>query len=751
MGSLNNTAILNVANESSNQDFSSLPDGVAKLFGYSKGVQEKKQELQKLVKHLKKGFRGIDDVIQEIARLMEPWRIMSEGQIRPIIINLWGMTGTGKTSLVREIAAFLKVPIIQEDLGEYTDRKNFSSDFYHKFGEFSGKDPIILLDEIQNPRTINDSGDEVDREGLRGFWSLLSDGKIVPDERISKGYYEGRLLDAIDSFQRHGGVNPNADKTKAPIPIKIALGDGRIIDAAKLAQLIKDKEDESGEEEEIFEQVLLDDDDDDDLESDDLEEGDDDSDDSNPPWHLASWLIDSILELCNKPITRLKVQEMLRDNWLETSLLLLDMLDRLDVQPVLDYRRAIIFITGNVDEVYTAAHINNPDVTPDQLHAWSKKITVPMVKQALLRRFRPEQVARLGNNHILYPAFDAKTFRQIIKLDLERISKFILERYDVKLKYDKSVSDLIFKEGVFPTQGARPVLTTVASLVESSVPECLSSLVVKYENGLPAPVQILVTMDPQKETISFFEEGGELLVEAQIPLSIDVLRRPKYDDSHINIAFHEAGHALCHMMVSGKIPHKVCAFSPNVDSMGYMEEKTDLNSLETKKSMVGDICSLLGGWAAEKVVFGDMFEELRSSGCGSDIKRATMAAIALHQKLGLSSAGPIKLIKETETEEEGITLSQEDETIIRSLVEEQKERALHIVTSNQQLLLDMARNLLVMPSLESKDIQALLKANGVSLPVFKTQTSIFEGKMKEAGMKWGDDLLVEKGLLKENV
>jgi cell division protease FtsH len=717
----------------------SIP-GQAKLFSYSKGVKEKRAELERMSKHLKKRFCGIDKVISEITRLMEPWRVMSDGQIRPIIINLWGMTGTGKTSLVREIASFLGMPIIQVDLGEYTDRKNFGSDFYHKYGEFSGKECIILLDEIQNPRTTTPMGDEIDREGLRALWSLLSDGKIIPDERISKSYYEGRLFDAIDAYKRHDGVNPNADKKKAPPPIKITLSDGRIIDAGKLAELLQKSDDE--EEKSIFEDAVLDDDDDDD--DGDLADGDDDDDrsETNPPWYLSSWLIDSILELCNKPVTRLQVQEMLRENWLETAMMLFEMLNQLDVQPVLDYTKTIIFLTGNIDEVYTAAHNNNPDLTPDQLHEWSKKITVPDVKQALLRRFRPEQVARFGNNHILYPAFDTKTFQKIIKLDLDRIAKFIRDKYDVVLNYDPSVPDLIYREGVFPTQGARPVLTTVASLVESSIPECLSSLVVKYDEGLPAPVPIKVTMDPKKETISFFEDGGDLLKETPIPLSIDILRRPMYDNEHVNIAFHEAGHAVCYMMTMGKIPLKVCAFSPNTDSMGYMERGAGKgHELENKRSMLDSICVMLGGWAAEKHLFQED-PDLRSGGCGGDVSRATQTAIAMHQILGLID-GPLRLIRPAEEEDSGLTATQADEDTIRKLIDEQKERALKIVAENEDLLLDVARNLLVVPHLGTKELKAILKNNDATLPSVVNQTSIFERKMAEKGMTWGDTLVDE--------
>ena len=51
---------------------------------------------------LKKIYRGIDPIIDRICDLVLPWYAVPEGVTRPIIICLWGMTGTGKTSLDRK-------------------------------------------------------------------------------------------------------------------------------------------------------------------------------------------------------------------------------------------------------------------------------------------------------------------------------------------------------------------------------------------------------------------------------------------------------------------------------------------------------------------------------------------------------------------------------------------------------------------------------------------------------------------------
>lgn len=91
-------------------------NNTAKIFNYSNGVEKKRKELFDMSEKLKKEFVGIDNVIDRTVKIMEPWMIIPDAQNRPTIGCLWGMTGTGKTSMVRKIAEILDIPIIQIDL-----------------------------------------------------------------------------------------------------------------------------------------------------------------------------------------------------------------------------------------------------------------------------------------------------------------------------------------------------------------------------------------------------------------------------------------------------------------------------------------------------------------------------------------------------------------------------------------------------------------------------------------------------------
>ncbi len=105
----------------------------------------------------------------------------------------------------------------------------------------------------------------------------------------------------------------------------------------------------------------------------------------------------------------------------------------------------------------------------NEFHRQSAEITVTEVKQALQNRFRSEQIARLGNNHIIYPAFDEKSFYGIIRLELDKVKKKVAGTYGLNMLFDEKVERLIYEEGgVYPTQGTRPLFTTVHQIVNTA-------------------------------------------------------------------------------------------------------------------------------------------------------------------------------------------------------------------------------------------------------------------------------------------
>ena len=65
-------------------------------------INRKNQIVDNTIIALKKEFIGIDKQIDEIMDNVRTWYVYPQLQIRPIVINLWGMSGVGKTSLIRD-------------------------------------------------------------------------------------------------------------------------------------------------------------------------------------------------------------------------------------------------------------------------------------------------------------------------------------------------------------------------------------------------------------------------------------------------------------------------------------------------------------------------------------------------------------------------------------------------------------------------------------------------------------------------
>ena len=104
-------------------------------------------------------------------------------------------------------------------------------------------------------------------------------------------------------------------------------------------------------------------------------------------------------------------------------------------------------------------------------------------------------------------------------------------------------------------------------------------------------------------------------------------------------AFHEAGHAIVAFFLESCPPVQQISIIPSGRALGYTlnPPKEDKYS-EYKNELKESIAELLGGRAAEEIIFGDV-----SGGASNDIERATAIARKMVTKLGMSDMlGPIK-------------------------------------------------------------------------------------------------------------
>jgi cell division protease FtsH len=104
------------------------------------------------------------------------------------------------------------------------------------------------------------------------------------------------------------------------------------------------------------------------------------------------------------------------------------------------------------------------------------------------------------------------------------------------------------------------------------------------------------------------------------------------------VAYHEAGHAVVMNAVPEADPvHKVSIIARGMAGGFTLSLPEEDRTLMPRKKLVGDMIGLLGGRAAEELVFDDI-----TSGASNDLERVTRMARAMVTRLGMSeSMGPM--------------------------------------------------------------------------------------------------------------
>src|ERR1039458_9871720 len=132
---------------------------------------------------LKKEFYGIDKQIDEICDNVLDYITFNKFQKTPLIVNLWGMTGCGKTSLINRLLELLSFNKTYFNFARISENTSYELETYLE-EEISVKKAndntnFIIYDEFQYARTINSSGHEVDRPSMKIFWELLDSGMFT--------------------------------------------------------------------------------------------------------------------------------------------------------------------------------------------------------------------------------------------------------------------------------------------------------------------------------------------------------------------------------------------------------------------------------------------------------------------------------------------------------------------------------------------------------------------------------------------
>lgn len=180
-------------------------------------------------------------------------------------------------------------------------------------------------------------------------------------------------------------------------------------------------------------------------------------------------------------------------------------------------------------------------------------------------------------------------------------------------------------------------------------------------------------------------------------------------------AYHEGGHALVAAAIKDSDPiHKVSIISRGFAGGYTMKLPIEERYLKTRKQFLADLAMMLGGYASEKLIFGDI-----STGASNDLKEATELAKRLVTRYGMSDLGPVTFGRSEELLFLGREIAVEkdySEETARKIDEEIKKiinwaynTALSVLKTNKKVLQKIAEVLMEKETLEQEEFYALLK------------------------------------------
>ena len=175
------------------------------------------------------------------------------------------------------------------------------------------------------------------------------------------------------------------------------------------------------------------------------------------------------------------------------------------------------------------------------------------------------------------------------------------------------------------------------------------------------------------------------------------------------VAFHEAGHATISWLVEHAAPLLKVTIVPRGRSLGAAWYLPEERSLTTTEQMLDEMCATLGGRAAEQVAFGNI-----STGALSDLERVTKQAQAMVTIYGLSeNIGNISYYDSSGQSEYSFGKPYSEETgqkidvEIKSIIENQYQRAVQILSENRDKLDALSNKLLEKEVIFREDLEEI--------------------------------------------
>lgn len=601
-------------------------------------LHERSARLDRVAAELKTELFGINDIIDRVIDSIRAWYVLPHIITRPVIVCLWGLTGTGKTQLTRSLAQkldfydrFVEVQMDGFSHGSSWRSADSVSAMLMESGIAEGEPGILVLDEFQRFRTVNEKGQDVPVKRYQDVWQLLSDGRLPPS------------LSFLQELE------------------------------ASLAHSQYDREREE------------------------KDEGTSDQGNDNTRkyrFHLMPYQAQEFKQ-------SLKLKESLQEVMAWSSEQLQDRMQAFKASSAsweTDYSRLLIIVSGNLDEMYndTAGRVEDCDTDADIFHALTKKLSVIDVKKALAERFKPEQIARLGNNHVIYPSLDQATYERLIRKTCASYVEEIQASSGLRFALDASVFTGIYANAVFPAQGTRPLFSSVHAILSAPL---VNATLWALELGKGADDLLHLSLDLAAQNLVV--RCGPHSTHYPVALDLNRLRQRASPDFRALLAVHEAGHGLVYGRLFGHAPLEVkinvASFEGGYNSYVRMKAQSRQNCLDS-------ICVSLAGRAAEVLVFGN---DASTTGSESDFKKATALAARFVRHFGFGSR--LSRTDVTDSSEDNLNTDVTPTNAeIEVIMAEQYTRARDVLRTDAELLLQIVNELIAHGQMAKEKMSRLL-------------------------------------------
>lgn len=185
-------------------------------------------------------------------------------------------------------------------------------------------------------------------------------------------------------------------------------------------------------------------------------------------------------------------------------------------------------------------------------------------------------------------------------------------------------------------------------------------------------------------------------------------------------AYHEAGHALVASVLPYADPvHKISIISRGRAAGYTLKLPFEDKKMQSRKEFLDDIAVSLGGYIAEREVFGDI-----TTGASNDLQVLTALARDMVTRYGMSQEfGPIALDAAAgrtmfgsglEGGEQSQEVAARIDAEVKSIIDGAHEAALTVITQHRKALNAIAQSLVEVETIEREDFEKILVANGIA-------------------------------------